>query len=444
MSNSADLAAFPFNAYYYSGAKCYMIPDLDGTWMPVSEHSLLLHLAKNNFSRRPAKGEELSVAERVALRIQLERNVVYCGPLAGYDAGMVHQFGNKVLVTQSPRYIKAERRPWPTLEKIFNGMFNTGDLNQAQFFHLWLKVADQSFISKKFVPGPLFAMAGAGNTYKTLTSDLVIELLGGRSATPHRYMMERTDFNPELLGSEVLVLDDQYASKDLRQRRVVGALIKNMLYGSFQSCHGKNKTAISLKPFWRMIFIVNDETENLMVLPPIDESLEDKIMLLKVNGFYCGIPSGSDNERAAFWSLLRNELPGYLWWLRNEFTYNGTYPVDKRSGVVPFKHPELLKQISEIGPEERLKALIEAVMFSGPATKEVVISAEEVMRDLTQSDFKFEATKLLSWPNATGSYLGRLAKRYPKRFFRSRDGNDRNWTILSEKEALVRTTQAAN
>jgi hypothetical protein len=36
-----------------------------------------------------------------------------------------------------------------------------------------------------------------------------------------------------------------------------------------------------LKPFWRLSITLNDEPENLLILPPLDESLGDKIMLLR-------------------------------------------------------------------------------------------------------------------------------------------------------------------
>jgi hypothetical protein len=55
-----------------------------------------------------------------------------------------------------------------------------------------------------------------------------------------------------------------------------------MLFAENQSGHGKAKDAITLYPFCRLMILVNDEPESLLILPPVDDSLDDKIMMLKV------------------------------------------------------------------------------------------------------------------------------------------------------------------
>lgn len=48
-----------------------------------------------------------------------------------------------------------------------------------------------------------------------------------------------------------------------------------------QSCHAKNRQAITLTPLWRLTISLNDEPESLLTLPPLDNSLEDKVILCK-------------------------------------------------------------------------------------------------------------------------------------------------------------------
>ena len=38
---------------------------------------------------------------------------------------------------------------------------------------------------------------------------------------------------------------------------------------------------MTLKPFWRMSISCNEEPENLMILTPMDDSLADKMIILK-------------------------------------------------------------------------------------------------------------------------------------------------------------------
>jgi hypothetical protein len=45
--------------------------------------------------------------------------------------------------------------------------------------------------------------------------------------------------------------------------------------------HAKHREALTLDPIWRMTISLNEEPESLQVLPPLDESLEDKIIILR-------------------------------------------------------------------------------------------------------------------------------------------------------------------
>ena len=48
---------------------------------------------------------------------------------------------------------------------------------------------------------------------------------------------------------------------------------------------------------------------------------------------------------------------------------------------------------------------------------------------LSESKVGFESRKLLEWNNATGTYLGRLAKKHPNRVHAQRTNSSREWTI---------------
>lgn len=425
----------PLPAYYDSPRKSYLVQDLDGNWMPVNDKGLLLHLEKAGYTRKKTPQEIMSPAEAELLRIQREHNVLYTGPLAGYEIGLHHQGGYKILVTHSPKFIEPLGTDWSLIKAVIENQFDSGSVLQSDYFHLWLKIAEEAFRSKNFVPGPAVAIAGPGNCGKTLLSLIVTEILGGRSASPYRYMMGRSDFNKDLLGSEVLIIDDEVASKDLRVRRSFGTQIKNMLFAAIQSGHGKRLDAISLKPFWRMLILLNDEPENLLVLPPIDESLEDKIMLLRSYLRPMPMASSTPEEKAAFWAQIQAQIPAYVGWLRYTFKAPDGFKIDTRTGVVPYKHPELLAEISELAPENRLLSLIEAAILS----KDPVWcgTSEEISKTLCNSEFGFEARNLLDWPNATGSYMGRLIKKHPKRIFYRKCKDTRIWRICRDPEDLA-------
>ena len=221
-------------------------------------------------------------------------------------------------------------------------------------------------------------------------------------------MSGATEFNGDLFGAEHLMIEDEVAFTDIRARRHFGARIKDFTVNSVQSCHGKNRPALSLKPFWRTTITLNDEPENLLILPPIDDSLEDKIILLKANQLMAELPM--------FLHMLVNyKIPAAL--------------KSGRFGVKHFQHPELLAALNEMSPETRLMGFIDAALEEAGHTGQWVGTATDLERMLNESAVAFEARRLLDWNNATGTYLGRLAKKLPNRVRGQRSKDSRTWTI---------------
>jgi hypothetical protein len=249
--------------------------------------------------------------------------------------------------------------------------------------------------------------------------------LGGRSTKPHRYMNGDTDFNGDLFGCEHLMIEDEEASTDIRARRNFGTKIKEITANETHSCHAKYRPAISLSPFWRLSISVNDEPENLMILPPIDESLEDKLIILKAKKHSMPMPTETDEERQIFIATLQAELPHFI-----AFLLDFEVPAELRSqryGITHYQHPEILEALGTLAPETKLLDLIDTALFHSPAPGVWEGSAAELERLLTKEGgpVRREALQLFSFSAACGTYLGRLQKTHPQRInhVHTRKGN---------------------
>jgi hypothetical protein len=223
------------------------------------------------------------------------------------------------------------------------------------------------------------------------------------------------------------MIEDEVAFTDIRARRHFGARIKDFTVNVTQSCHGKNRPALTLKPFWRTTITLNDEPEKLLILPPIDDSLEDKILLLKAKK--AGLPAdiGTTEGRLKYWGQLMRELPMFL-----DTLVNYTIPSRLQSGrfgVKHFQHPMLMAALSELSPEMRLMGLIDVALIEKDHIGKWSGTATDLERMLSESKVGFESRKLLEWNNATGTYLGRLAKKLPNRVQAQRTNMSRQWTI---------------
>jgi len=311
----------PIRAHYDSGRKAYWTTNSRGGWIEINEQSLRRLLKKHGFRAKCAKRKPLSQVDQKLNEIQFEQDVAYAGPLAGHRSGVIESYGNRVLVTTSPKLIEPKAGEWPVLDRFLSNLLVDGAHDQRSYVYGWLKFAYEALRAGHLRPGPAMAIAGPRNCGKSLLQNLFTVILGGRVAKPYRYMSGHTNFNGELFGAEHLMVEDEAPSTDLRSRRNLGAHIKAFTVNQTQSCHVKNRQALTLSPFWRLSISVNDEPENLMILPPISDSeqdsLGDKIILLRAKLTEMPMPSETLEQREAFWQTLMSELPAFLHFLLN-------------------------------------------------------------------------------------------------------------------------------
>ena len=432
-------------AYFDHGRQKFWIQNSRGGWIEVGEKAIARVLIAADYLNQRQGPEPMSEVQQQILRLQTQHDVAYAGPLAGYSCGVTEICGNRILVTSSPRIISAAEGPCDTVLALLENLF----VDQLPYVLGWLKVADEALRVGHRRPGQALALAGPRNSGKSLFQNLLTLILGGRAAKPYRYMSGATAFNGELLGAEHLMIEDEFASTDIRSRRHFGARIKEVTVNEVQSCHSKNRQAISMIPFWRLSISLNEEPENLLILPPFDESLADKIMLLKVRKQPMPMRTNSCEERAAFWKTLQSELPAFLYFLSRWDLPEGLRC--GRFGVQTYHHPELLSAIDSMSPQLRLLELIDAHYWPGCRERSVGgvvahtpgepsaavrITASELEGVLAGAGGSHEARRLLDWPNATGTYLGRLAKTHPTRVTEDRTASTRYWVITAPPESL--------
>lgn len=414
-------------AYFDPARNVYWFTNSRGLWIPISETGMKRQLRR--FLRSRAHPDEMVAPLDAHINsLQTEFDVSYAGPLAGSKKGLLDYEKRKILVTESPSTLSPTEGEWPLLGKILENLLNDERGDQRPFLYGWLKIAREGLISGKNRSGQALVMAGPRDCGKSLVQNLVTRLLGGRVAKPYGWMTGRTDFNAELFGAEHLMIEDECASTDIRARRNFGAQLKSVTVNTVQKCHQKNRTALTLEPFWRVTITVNDEPENLMVLPPIDDSLEDKIILLRANKFPMPRATATQDERRAFMEQLNGELPAFC-----HFLDNWEIPADlvsHRFGICHYHHPDLLRALDDLAPETRLLQLLESEVksqWSGTQT-----ALENFLIDNEKAS-THEARRLFSFNNACGVYLGRLATKYPDAVRQDRTSAARLWTIWPNK-----------
>ena len=416
--------------FYDSGGCGYYMPNERGGWVRINESGARLQLRMCGYSAKVPEKKCVSPLEVALSAIQKTQDVSYAGPLAGYGAGIYSFDGLRVLVTDSPRMIEPAQGDWPTIRALVEGLLRDGEHDQTPYFYGWLKIAVTALRASHRRPGQLLAIAGPHGCGKSLLQSLITLILGGREARPYRYMRGGSEFNAELFGAEHLVIEDEQPSNDLRVRRNFGARVKEITVNTGASCHGKGRQALSLKPFWRVSISLNDEPENLMVLPPLDESLVDKIILFRASRCAMPMPTNTTEERDAFMAALRGELAAFIGWLLAwEIPAALASP---RFGIIHFQHPALVEALSHLAPEMRFLQLVDMEIFRNGRRDAWEGTAAELESLLTHDASRCArgARRSLNFANACGTYLARLADMPAPRVARHRSADARKWTIL--------------
>jgi len=417
------------DAFFDAGRNAYWIRNKRGGWILVNETQFKRTLKQQGISPKVRDGAYVSPLDERLIEIQQTCDVHYAGALAGHKAGVYDMGERRILVTESPRIIEPKAGKWLILAAFIDGLLNDSEIDQRTYLYAWLKISYETLLAGEKRPGQGLAIAGPHGCGKSLLQNLITLILGGRSARPYQFMSGLTAFNSDLFEAEHLMIEDEQASTDIRARRNFGAQLKNLTVTDWQRCHAKNRVPISLSPFWRLSITVNDEPENLMVLPPIDPSIEDKLIILRAYKKDMPMPTATLAQRKAFWQQLENEIPAFLRFL-TEWEIPGEL-VSERFGITHFHHPELLRAIDILAPEFRLLRLIDDELFQSDAAGAWEGTAEQLERRLTgdASGCKREAQKLFTFNSACGVYLGRLAKRHPERFFHDHTREGNRWTI---------------
>jgi hypothetical protein len=437
-SNSSDNVAATINTdaippvvecYYDPGRKCYWLKTVVGQWIQFSLRSLKNKLKKAGFRAKKLDDERLSEVDDYIDEIETNRFVDYAAGLAGHDEGFYGMCGNRVLVTRSPKLIDPKPGKWDTLRRVFEGTLASADPEQVIRFYSWIKAGWEALKARTIAPAQALAFVGPAGCGKSFIQNVITEIFGGRSAKCFRYMTGDTSFNYDLFQAEHLMIEDEQARLDMPARRRMGQKIKEFCVNVVQSCHGKNRDAISLTPWWRLSISLNDEGENVTALPPMDDSIKDKFMIFRCSHQLMPMPTDTPEHRRLFWERIMGELPPFLYWLEHEFVIPARIH-DPRYRVAAYHHPSIIEILAHAASEMQLLDLIDQSLF---CEKSVVWegTASQLQSQLfNHPGVGQQARGVLTWNNATGTLLGNLAKHHTHRVQKApNNSRDRRWRI---------------
>lgn len=327
----------------------------------------------------------------------------------------IHNKGVTV-VDQNGLYLNTTRRkltspaeqdgdcPW--LHTYFEKIWDSSFPQQREIFLAWFKRLYQSAHEGNLKSGQALIIAGDTGLGKTLLSRRIIGAALGGFTDAGSYLLGKTEFNKEAAETAVWSVDDNRGGATWEKHDEFSNALKRYVANPQIPYHPKFKDATTITWRGRIVVTCNLDEKSLSILPEMDESIEDKLMLFKLN---CWRPDFKNVE-----AVIEAELPFFLRWLLEWKPTSIRMDVDERFGITSFHHPELLfASRSAAAPaqlEEMITYAIPRGLVNDKKEKCRWMSATEIYRMLEEAGLRGGLNKFQG--NRMGVALSGIGKDY--------------------------------
>jgi hypothetical protein len=180
---------------------------------------------------------------------------------------------------------------------------------QLPVFLSWLGHFYNSARVGKPRKGHALFVAGDVSAGKTFLSQQIIGTLMGGFCDASSYLLGQTSFNEQLFHAPVWAIDDAVASAEMKRHAQYTQMVKKFVANPYQEFHPKFRKAISFRYNGRLIVTMNDDELSINMLPSIDRSILDKILVLRAGKPGTSFSNAEENAH--------RDLPAFAEYLAN-------------------------------------------------------------------------------------------------------------------------------
>jgi hypothetical protein len=392
--------------FYDTASGKYLVKNVNHYTVYGKKSPVVTGLTRHMASQFSKPSDLRDAVKEIILNRELDGSVEWYGAMAGHKRGLMYDHdGRQILITSEALIPQPVTGQTSLIDDIIIQAFP--DPQALIVFISWLATRYIAVRSHEHVPAPMLVVAGEVNSGKSLLAWIVAQMLGGRTANPHAAWSGGTLWNDNIAGSELLLVDDCVGSTDIRARRNFGAAFKEAMYPHMIEMRKRNVSAISCRPVWSVMVCCNDTPEAMQIIPPIDNDLSDKIIILHCAPVVMPMDTSTPEGRKHLQNSLKAEMPFFAnelvsWQIPDDLK-------DSRSGIKAWRDPELSESLDVHSPANRLMDLmVNANWMDLPRE----FSALEVESRLLGPDspVRDQARQLFTWSGACGSALAKLAK----------------------------------
>ena len=331
---------------YCDEAKNYYRELPDGSWDLCEATHARRHL-KIDYQLLDVvrKGEIASEIDQVLHHLEMHRRVVGAIPFPHRPEQVVTWEGGKYLNTSQCKLAKpCAEKVDPMFGKSFpfiaDYMVNLWiDATTLEVILAWLKIYYESCYLGKPARGHALFVAGPPGTGKTFFSRVILGSIFGGCADARSFFVEGNRFNSSMFDHSVWSLDDSTILGDRKAYQKFSGLIKACVANPSMTYEKKFGYSGSCEFTGRFVCTLNDDPVSLGILPDTDQSLLDKVILVRTGERVASLAGSVSANQAA----VDAELPQFLRWLL-DWELPDTIEREDRFGMKPYHDETLLEE----------------------------------------------------------------------------------------------------
>lgn len=424
---------------WYDG-KTYWYQSADDKWEGRAEKEMNRWLkVDSGLSSIQERGTTFSEVDQALHMIDQHCRVAGAAPFVYLPPGMIDFQGKRVLNTARVKPLTAaddihdwgDRFPW--ISNFLENFFDSEE--QLIRFICWLKRFYVSAVDGQPLQGQAIFIAGDAGQGKTLLSNKIVSGLVGGHQDAAQFLLGASSFNKELFHNGLWTVDDATPGDSAADHKKFSSLLKKVTANTTFEYSAKFHDAVMVEWTGRVIITGNLDAESLRILPDLETSILDKLMLFKAATIDKKFPPRHELE-----STIAKELP-YLAAFLTEFEMpSECLSHEQRYGILSYHHPELRCAAGETTDAAVLEEIINTWIAERMRNKETIPwvgTATAFMQEI----FLDEVLRSVVGRNSArwfGIQLGKLEAQ--RRGVKSeRHGNKKIYTVFGTDDPAAET-----
>lgn len=333
---------------HFDDKQFFVFNNAKGQWMAESKENVLNELlVSRGLGKESGKkaGRKHSEIDEAVNYIRHHHRIAGAAPFAFYPKGIMQWNGATYLNTHTREVLQPAKtgewgKDFPWLSMFLDQFFALPE--QKAYFLSWLSRFYKGCYHRSPKSGQSVFISGPTNAGKTFLNRGILSPLMGGHAEAKEWLLGKTSFNAQLFESALWPIDDGSVGTAAQTHRYFSEMVKMLTANRDMESHAKFGKPSQVGWQGRLCVTCNDDAESLRILPRLDISILEKLLLFRAA--VRSIPFTDEMDKT-----VTRELPFFARFLLDFEIPSECLDPDPRYGVRRYHDKELVSSAITAG-----------------------------------------------------------------------------------------------